>query len=216
MEGIFYERPHNRRLLSNGMIPAIEEAVEREASKNPQFHSFGHSQEIVKVALEIATSFGADMEICYAAALMRDVKRRSSPRGHEYRSARAAKSLLGGLGLPVSFAENVGDAISCSHKVSAQERAFPSPEARVVWEASKIFNLGAFGFESRLLPICNACSAKDLSGSNAAYTDAARIYLALEGRFRTPMFVDAIRESSENMHEAFRNAGIRVPEKSPQ
>ncbi len=202
LEGIFYVRPHNRCLLSNGRVPAIEAEVEKEASKNPAFHSFAHSQDIVRVALDIATYFGADMEVCYAAALMRDMKRRGTSKGHEYLSANAAKTLLEKLSLPPAFTQGVKKAIICSHKLSLPR--LYSTEARAVWEASKIFNMGAYGFESRLLPLCNGKNLK------SGYADAARIYLALEPQFKTPAFVEALKESSEGMHASFRVAGIGV------
>lgn len=100
-----------------------------------------HVQAVVRLAVRLAASTGADQEIVEAAAWLHDVaKPHSKQHGHD--GAVIARQILRQTDFPPEKIEAVVDTIIKHVGLFADERIEPV-EAAVVWDADKLSKLGA-------------------------------------------------------------------------
>ena len=133
----------------------LERAAQERLEGAPPAHDFSHVTRVVRSALVLAESEGADLEACRASALLHELF--NYPKNHP-ESARSgdvcaehALVLLRRVGAPLPFAEDVATAIR-EHAFS--KGATPSTVvARILQDADRLDAIGAIGI-ARCMATC--------------------------------------------------------------
>ncbi len=133
--------------LTRAQRRKIRDFAARESAGNDDMHRMPHLRQTARVALFLARSEGADPDVCWAAAMLHDI-RKSHPGDHGALGGKAAAAFLVSLGLPADFAKRVRDAI---HHHNKGFRKGPV-ERQVLWDADKLPILRPAGFMARMLP----------------------------------------------------------------
>ncbi len=128
-------------------MPSIEEARSWYDDQDP-VHGFDHVLRVMRMAEQIGSRLGADLDVLRAAALLHDAAgaHPAEPEmrlDHEQRSARFARQVLEGEGWPSDVIEAVQHCIR-AHRYRGDEQP-TSLEARILFDADKLDVLGAFG-----------------------------------------------------------------------
>lgn len=205
--------PDKPRTLS-ALNPRQRDAIlqfARERAKEP-----AENETFARFALYLASWAKAGREACWAAAILRDVWNGSTPGEQTPHKKSPAKEFLLSLNLSRAFVEKVGGIVAASNSESASGAL---NGGQVLWEAVNIQKMGAYGFETKLLPLCREQTDVPPKGEsyvenalheaalfNIPYRKAVEAYIALEPQFRIPLLVEAIANSSEMMHQTFRTA----------
>ena len=126
-------------------MPTIEQARGWYPEDDP-VHGFDHVLRVMRIAEQIGTELGADLEILRAAALLHDAAG-ADPRDdrlhHENASADFAREILPAEGWSKDRIEAVVDCV-LGHRYRGQH-APGSLEARILFDADKLDVVGAFG-----------------------------------------------------------------------
>lgn len=120
------------------------EQAQRLYQDNDSAHGFDHVLRVRRLALRIAESEGADLEVVSAAALLHDAGRAEQDRTgacHAQLGAQIARQALAGQ--PTERVKAVSEAIA-QHRFRTAN-APTSLEARVLYDADKLDALGASG-----------------------------------------------------------------------
>jgi uncharacterized protein len=108
----------------------------------PFNHRFEHVSQVTALAMQLAQTLNADLEIVEAAAWLHDV-RKQEPK-HALAGAAAARTILADTDFPAAKIEAVADAIS-KHEGLYREAGAPPLEpleAAILWDADKLSKLG--------------------------------------------------------------------------
>jgi len=126
------------------LVTTIEKIV-RIIMPKDDVHGLGHVLRVRKLALEIAKHVdkSVDLEILELAALLHDIGRLQSEKGHAKMSAKVAKSILELIKYPREKIEKVVNAI-LAHSFSENVRPI-CIEAQILSDADKLDALGAIG-----------------------------------------------------------------------
>jgi uncharacterized protein len=108
----------------------------------PFNYRWEHVQEVVRLALWLARTLGADLEIVEAAAWLHDV-RKEQPQ-HALVGAEAAAQILPTTDFPVSKIATVAEVIRKHEGMLRPKQADPllPLEAAILWDADKLSKLG--------------------------------------------------------------------------
>ena len=126
-------------------MPTIEQARGWYPEHDP-VHGFDHVLRVMRMAEQIGTELGADLEVLRAAALLHDAAGADPGEDrahHENASADFAREILAAEGWSQDRIEAVVDCV-LSHRFRGQH-APGSPEARILFDADKLDVVGAFG-----------------------------------------------------------------------
>ncbi len=127
-------------------MPTIESVRPLYTDQDPA-HGFGHILRVVRLAEQLATAEGADLEVVRAAALLHDIGGASTDdtrQGHQHTSARRAGEILREEGWPEEKIRAVQHCIR-AHRFRDPSEQPQSLEARVLFDADKLDAIGAVG-----------------------------------------------------------------------
>jgi uncharacterized protein len=128
-------------------MPTMEQA-RRWYVEQDSVHGFDHVLRVLHLVELIAPEVGADLEILHAAALLHDAVDAAPNAGggrasHEIASAEFARQVLGEEGWPEERIRAVEHCIR-AHRFRSSESP-QTVEAKVLYDADKIDDIGAFG-----------------------------------------------------------------------
>lgn len=129
-------------------MPTIEQVRPYYADADP-VHGFDHILRVLALAERIGRAEGADLEILRAAALLHDAAGaapddHSARAAHHHTSAEFAHAVLRGEGWPEDRIQAVLHCIR-AHRFRDVSEAPQSLEARIIFDADKLDDLGAIG-----------------------------------------------------------------------
>jgi hypothetical protein len=207
--GLLPDKPRALSALTPRQRDAIAEFA-KEGAKEP-----AENETFARFALYLSSWAKADGEACWVAAILREAwNAPATGEGQPQNAKSPAKDFLFSLKLPPAFVEKVDKIVAASDSKSAPGTL---GEEQVLWEAANIQKMEAYGFETRLHPICKG-QAKvppkeeshqenalyESAASNTPCKRAAETYLAPKPQFMIPILVRAISESSETMRQSFK------------
>ncbi len=209
--GLLPDRPRNLSALNPRQRDAIAEFA-KENSKEP-----AENEDFARFTLYLASWAKADGEACWVAAILREAwNGPATGKGESWspNPKSPAKEFLLSLRLSQEFVEKVEGIVAASNSESAPGTL---GEEQVLWEAVNIQKMGAYGFETKLLPMCKKQTEVppreesyvenalyEAARFNIPYRKATEAYRRLEPQFKIPLLVRAIAESSEIMRQSFK------------
>jgi len=134
-------------MITDAQKKKITEFAEEQTADNDPYHRMEHLEETARLALELCKSEGADEDVCWAAAMLHDIRKGKSE-DHGKEGAEKAKEFLLETGFDEEFAEKVRDAIHFHNK------GFDggSLERQILWDADKLQLMDPEGFKKRMIP----------------------------------------------------------------
>ncbi len=125
----------------------IKVIVEKELSCSA--HNMDHTERVYNLCLVLAQGESVDMDVLKAAALIHDIARvkedddSTGETDHAKMGAKMAEEILEKEGFPKTFIEHVKECI-LSHRYRSENKS-ESKEAKILFDADKIDNIGAIG-----------------------------------------------------------------------
>lgn len=153
-------------MLNKKIIKKIEEEARKYFKGASGCHDWSHVERVRSLAIRIARKEKADVPMVEAAALLHDIGRKEEMRKkgavcHAEKGARAARVILGRLGIEKETIDNISHSI-LAHRYH-NSHLVATAEARSLFDADKLDSLGAIGVGRIFLFAGNA-------GSNTLYT----------------------------------------------
>jgi len=133
--------------LTRRMKRLIADFASGEVSGNDAMHAMPHLRQTARIALMLARREGADPDVCWAAAMLHDI-RKAHPGDHGAAGAESAARFLQSIGLPSGFIRKVRDAIFHHNKGFGRGPI----ERQILWDADKLPLLSPRGFNGRMVP----------------------------------------------------------------
>jgi HD superfamily phosphodiesterase len=153
----------------------IEAFVEQRCRENDKHHQMKHMKEVVARALWLAKEKNADIDACWASAMLHDIAK-AEKGDHGDVGAAEAKAFLLGIGVDGKTADMVYDAIYFHNK-----HFVGGPiERQILWDADKWETLSS-GFEERIVDFFKA----ETSDKRKLAELVEREYLIFKGHFHT-------------------------------
>lgn len=151
-------------MLNTVQKKGILEFAEKRLASNDPYHQLSHVVETAEIAVRFAKTEGADVDVCWASAMLHDICK-SKPGDHGTEGAKKAKEFLISIGLPAEFVSKVEDAIHFHNK----EFHEGPKERAILWDSDKLPIMTPDGFMGRMLPFWVLKLGKEGGKKKAVY-----------------------------------------------
>lgn len=173
-------------MLNKKIIKKIEEEARKYFKGASGCHDWSHVERVRSLAIRIARKEKADVPMVEAAALLHDIGRKEEMRKkgavcHAEKGARAARVILGRLGIEKETIDNISHSI-LAHRYH-NSHLVATAEARSLFDADKLDSLGAIGV-GRIFFVRRQCRLEYfIYGQGEKDSQNEERFFLFEGRF---------------------------------